>query len=178
MINRISVKEFDKIIQEDRFTCITFSTRDCGACVKLKTSIEETKDLYPSISFYEMHSKQLDILEVVRRYRINMAPRQIFFKSGKEVGRMVGFKTPKELQKRFAELLNTGHILSTAEDTEEIHRFMNLTQKASNIDWKVIDKSKWNTQANKLMDLSYELITKNSDWSVLTLDQVRDRIAS
>jgi len=173
-IERLPVHSFQETIRSDRYSCVIFGAKDCQPCISLKESLSQVIDKFPQIDFYEFHVRALGGKEIAKGQRVNYMPRTIFYKSGKEVGRLLFHKTPPQLEYCFNELLTTGRILAKMDDVEEVTKFHEPVREAMGIDWGKVPRENWPEICEQWQKKTLEVIQKNLNWSVLTVPEIRE----
>ena len=82
---------------------IKFNAIWCSGCIVMKNAMKEIEKLYPEIE-YEGYDYDMD-QEKVEEYNVgSLLPVLVFEKNGKEVGRLTGEKTKKEIIKEIERL--------------------------------------------------------------------------
>ena len=100
--NGNSVEEnFARSISNDTLTLVDFFAYWCGPCMKMKPSIERLeKELASDV---EILSIDVDVQKnLAKNYKITAMPTMVLFKNNKEIHRVVGYHTEKQLRNLIA----------------------------------------------------------------------------
>lgn len=88
-----SQEAFDTIIQEG-IVVVDFYANWCGPCRNLGTTIEQVAPEFPEITFLKIDIDQFKELSTT----IRSIPVLVFYKNGKEIKRVTGSKSKKDLK--------------------------------------------------------------------------------
>ena len=82
---------------------VKFNAIWCSGCIVMKNAMRDVEKLYPDF-VYESYDYDMDV-EEVKKYNVgDILPVLIFFKDDKEVSRLIGEKTKKEIIKEIERL--------------------------------------------------------------------------
>ena len=93
MINKITEKDFDNIINHNKSILIDFYADWCGPCRALGPVLEEISNEKHNFNIGKVNVDEEK--ELASRFKIRSIPTMIVFENGNEVERVVGF-IPKE----------------------------------------------------------------------------------
>ena len=81
--------QIKQAISNEKPTLLIFSTIWCGPCKQLKPIINELQNEMPNISFciFDISND----MSIGAKFKISGVPYMILFKSGKELGRLLGY---------------------------------------------------------------------------------------
>ena len=98
-----SAAEFEKVAAQDKPVLIDFWATWCGPCKMVAPEVEALVELYEGKAVV----CKIDVdkqTEIATRFQVMSIPTLIFLKDGKEVNRIVGYKTRKEIAKELDKL--------------------------------------------------------------------------
>lgn len=89
MVSEIkSVAEFESAISVDKLVVVDFFATWCGPCKMIAPMLEKFAAEYSQADFYKVDVDEVP--EVAKTNEVSAMPTLIFFKSGKEVAKVVG----------------------------------------------------------------------------------------
>lgn len=89
MVSQISTStEFDSAINVDKLVVVDFFATWCGPCKMIAPMLEKFAAEYAQADFYKVDVDQLPA--VAQKMEVSAMPTLLFFKNGKQVGKVVG----------------------------------------------------------------------------------------
>lgn len=161
-------------ISMDRYTLVLFGSKTCAPCKSMRVvaSLVETK--YPTMSFLYFDGSQNGAKELIKRFLVGVVPRIVIFRSGKQVGRILGMKTTEELYSLLDGLLKDGEILADPGDIEEVNRFTHRVIKAMDIDWSKYRGSERTRVGVEISEVAHDIIGKIPHWSKMSTGDIEN----
>lgn len=99
----LSDVNFKEIINQKEIALIDFYASWCGPCKMLAPILDEIAKEFPNITVGKVN---IDFEQIVsKEYNVWTIPTMIIFKSGKEIKRIMGFRSKKELVEVLIECL-------------------------------------------------------------------------
>lgn len=99
----LSDVNFKEIINQKEIALIDFYASWCGPCKMLAPILDEIAKEFPNIQVGKVN---IDFEQIVsKEYNVWTIPTMIIFKSGKEIKRIMGFRSKKELVEVLIECL-------------------------------------------------------------------------
>lgn len=95
-------RRLQRIVQGNDEVLVLFHSSACGACERIMRVIKQYSKANPKLVIVRAHRGQSKRL--VKKYAVRGVPTLMFFKKGKVVKRLVGFKTFKKLTRELAEV--------------------------------------------------------------------------
>ncbi len=92
----LNEQDFDSAVNQSSIMIVDFFADWCGPCKMLAPFIEELSAQYTDIGFSKVNVDNAQSLAA--KFQISSIPTLIFFKNGKEIKRVVGFKPMPELE--------------------------------------------------------------------------------
>lgn len=83
-----SFKEFELAIAADKLSLIDFYATWCGPCKSISHHIEKLSDKFKDVAFFKVDVDQNP--EIAGHLNVTAMPTFIYFKKGKELGKIVG----------------------------------------------------------------------------------------
>ncbi len=85
---------------------LLFSASWCGSCNKQKPILNKVLANYKEIYYFEIGSDLNKVRKKIlfKKYKVKGIPTLVFFKEGKELQRLTGVQTQKDLEKSFSAL--------------------------------------------------------------------------
>ena len=166
LIKRLASNEIEEAILSES-SVVIFSLESCQDCIILEQNLLEVSN--NQIPIYKVGRQKL-APSLAKKWHIGYAPRVLFFKNGIPVGRFYGLKSVTELNNKFQEFKTTGRVLSDRSDSEEECLFRDRVIAALNWNWGKDKEDK----INRFFDISDVIFETNPDWSILTIEQIKD----
>lgn len=89
MVKQItSSAEFDSAIAADKLVVVDFFAVWCGPCKLIAPMVDKFEQQYENAAFYKVDVDELS--DVAQKNEISSMPTLLFFKSGKQVAKVVG----------------------------------------------------------------------------------------
>ncbi|SCU79328.1 LAMI_0A08306g1_1 [Lachancea mirantina] len=89
MVSQIKASaDFEKAIAADKLVVVDFFATWCGPCKMIAPMLEKFSQEYSQADFIKVDVDELP--EVAQKHEVSAMPTIVYFKSGKEVGRVVG----------------------------------------------------------------------------------------
>lgn len=88
MLEITNQKDYDRIINENKFVFIDFYTQWCGPCKKISPYIEELSEIFDNIKFIKIDVEEMP--ELSNFFKIEAMPTFILLKNKKEERKIVG----------------------------------------------------------------------------------------
>lgn len=90
------IKDFDLLLENNKFVFVDFYAQWCGPCKKITPYIEELSLIYDNITFIKVDIEaNKEIEKLSNNLKIESIPTFILFKNGKEYGRVTGCNKEK-----------------------------------------------------------------------------------
>lgn len=90
------IKEFNTLVENNKWVFVDFYAQWCGPCKKISPYIEELSLIYDEVVFIKMDIEaNKDIEKLSNNLKIESVPTFILFKNGNEYGRVIGCNKDK-----------------------------------------------------------------------------------
>lgn len=90
------IKEFDSLLENNKFVFVDFYAQWCGPCKKIAPYIEDLSLIYDKIKFIKIDIEaNKDIEKLSNSLKIESIPTFILFKNGVEYGKVIGCNKDK-----------------------------------------------------------------------------------
>ena len=96
---------FDQeVLKGEKLTLVDFWAPWCGPCRMVAPIVEAISEKYKEkIKVVKVNTDES--MNVANRYQISSIPTLAFFKGGKELGRVIGYRPQEDLEKAFAQYI-------------------------------------------------------------------------
>lgn len=101
MVKEITDAEFkQEVLDEKKVVFVDFWATWCGPCRMMAPVFEKISDKYPQIKFCKVNTEEN--MEKAGELSVTGIPCIIIFKNGKEVDRLVGYRSEADFEKAVA----------------------------------------------------------------------------
>ena len=97
MVVEVNEENFEEIVSSEKLVAIDFWAEWCGPCKSLSPVIDEMSNEFNDIRFGKLNVENAP--DITDGLKIKNVPTVFFFKSGEEVGRVVGRSSRNHYEK-------------------------------------------------------------------------------
>ncbi len=96
-----NLSEFNKMISSKDLVVVDFFAEWCMPCLMLAPVIESLAKKFKEIKFIKINIDSNQ--KLARNYEVSSIPCLIIFKEGKEIDRLIGFRSAEDIEKKIKE---------------------------------------------------------------------------
>ncbi len=94
----------DKLINQTEISVLKFGATWCGPCKMLAPVLEKIAEEMADITFIDIDIDDEESATIVSASSVSSVPMMIFFKKGKPVSRILGFRPEEEIVKEIRKI--------------------------------------------------------------------------
>ncbi len=96
-----NLSEFNKIISSNNLVLVDFFAKWCMPCLMLAPIIETLAKKFEEVKFIKINIDSNQ--KLASDYEVSSIPCLIIFKKGKEIDRLIGFRSAEDIEKKLRE---------------------------------------------------------------------------